>query len=268
VQDCVCHCVRDSPTFENRFSTHRVALMVGGAFHYQSDYGAALLAPGSLLLGRAGGGYCYRHVDDGGDRSVVFEFADEFLEDMQRWSDIQPTARFGFGAATSIPASARTAAVTALTVQALHLDDADIWEELALGVAAIAVHAEQECRVKRPRQRSAWRDERKIASALRRMEAHHDEDCSLHLLAAEADMSVYRFLRLFKNLTAQTPRQYLITTRLKAAATRLIDTADKVLDIAYAVGFGDVSRFNQAFATAFASSPKQFRRRYGRFATK
>ena len=268
VRDCVCRCKRESPAFENVFPAHRAAVMIGGSFHYQSDFGAALLAPGALLLGKAGGGYCYRHVDDGGDRSVIFDFSDDLLEDARRWSGVRASELAGFGSATSIPASPRTAALAALTVQALHLDDADIWEELALGVAAIAVNPGGERRLQNVPQPRSGEGARKIASAVRHIEAHHDEECSLGLLAAEAGMSIYRFLRLFKALTAQTPRQYLIATRLKAAAIRLIDTRNKVLDIAYAVGFGDVSRFNQAFAAAFGSSPMQFRRKYGRFAAR
>lgn len=266
VRDCVCRCGQASPTFENVFPAHRAALMIGGSFHYQSDFGTALLAPGSLLLGRAGGGYCYRHVDDGGDRSVIFDFSDAMLEDAYRWSGTRTPARAGFGSATSIPASPRTAAITALTVRAMHLDDTDIWEELVWMVAATAVEGGRDTSPAKARPGGSGKEERLITSALRRIEAHHDEDCSLHRLAAEANMSVYRFLRLFKRLTAQTPRQYLIATRLKAAATRLIETKEKIVDIAYAVGFGDISRFNEAFAEAFGTSPRYFRRRHSRFA--
>lgn len=66
VQDCVCHLGRGSPASESRFRANRVAVMLGGAFHYESDFGPSLPGPGSMLLGRAGGGYCFRHIDDGG----------------------------------------------------------------------------------------------------------------------------------------------------------------------------------------------------------
>jgi AraC-like DNA-binding protein len=55
----------------------------------------------------------------------------------------------------------------------------------------------------------------------------------------------------------------LVAIRLRAAATRLIETTDRVLEIAYDVGFGDVSHFNQAFAAAFSTTPTRFRRRHG-----
>jgi len=269
VQDCVCHCGRDSPAFENVFTTHRVALVIGGSFHYQSDFGATLLGPGSMLLGRSGGGYCFRHVDDGGDRSVTFDFSDELLDAVARSSATRRGNRADFEPISSIPASRRTAAAAALAVQALFLADAHLWEELALLVATSAVvgtarvNAEPERVCDTTRKGISPAEERKMATALRHIEAHHHRDCSLHVLADEAGMSIYRFLRVFKSLTSQTPRQYLVAVRLRAAATQLLETTDKVLEIAYDAGFGDVSHFNHAFAAAFSTSPTQFRRKHG-----
>jgi AraC-like DNA-binding protein len=251
------------------FAAHRVALLIGGSFHYESDFGATLLGPGSMLLGRAGGGYCYRHVDDGGDRSVTFDFSEEFLDHVRRSTGIRRTDRADFHAVSSIPASRHTTAATALTVQALYLDDPDTWEELALLVAttavvgAVRIDAATDRLFDKTTRDLSWVEERKIARALRRVEAHHHEDCSLHVLADEAGMSIYRFLRLFKKFTSQTPRQYLVATRLRAAAALLIETTDKVLEIAYGVGFGDISHFNQAFAATFGVSPTRFRRQRG-----
>ncbi len=269
VHDCVCRCVRESPAAENVFRANRVALMIGGSFHYESDFGATILGTGSMLLGRAGGGYRFTHVDDGGDRSVTFDFSDELLDEAKRLSDIKRSNRTNFSA-VSIPASSHTAAATAMALQALKINDADVWEELALQIATTAVGGAAQLNTApgrlshNARKHLSWTEERKIASALRHIEAHHNQDCSLRVLADEAGVSVYRFLRLFKSLTSQTPRQYLVATRLRAAATRLIETRDKVLEIAYDVGFGDVSHFNQTFAAAFSTSPTRFRQRYGR----
>src|SRR5215471_7314184 len=74
VQDCVCHLGRESPASESRFRANRVAVMLGGAFHYESEFGPVLLGPGSMLLGLAGNGYRFRHIDEGGDRSVTCDF--------------------------------------------------------------------------------------------------------------------------------------------------------------------------------------------------
>ena len=265
IRDCVCRCVRDSPPSESIFSANRVALVLGGSFHFECDFGATLLGPGSMLLGPAGCGYCFTHVDDGGDRSVTFDFSDEFLNEVGRSSGVRGGDRAAFRAAT-IPASADTSAATALTLRALKVDDAHIWEEVALLVAASAFTGVTQLDGVSERlthsARVSWLEERKIAQAVRHIEAQHHQDCSLRVLADEAGMSTYSFLRLFKRLTSQTPRQFLLANRLRSAATRLIETPDKVLEIAYDVGFGDVSHFNQSFATAFGTSPTRFRHRY------
>jgi AraC family transcriptional regulator len=262
VQDCVCHCGRDSPAFENVFGRHRVAVIIGGSFHYQSDFGPTMLGPGSILLGRAGGAYCYRHVDDGGDRSVAFDFSDELLEEI--WHSDGRSGRAGFRAA-SIPASPHTTAAAVATLRALNIGGADSWEETALLIATTALaHTAASASLRaNARDRVSCTERRKIAQALRHVEAQHRENCSLRVLADEAGMSIYRFLRLFKRMTSQTPRQYLMATRLRAAATRLLETPDKVLDIAFDVGFGDLSHFNQSFAAAFGASPTRFRSQHG-----
>ena len=265
VQDCVCRLVRESPASQNVFRRHRVAVMIGGAFHYESDFGATLLAPGSMLLGRAGGGYCFRHVDDGGDRSVTFDFSGELLEDVRRSAGVRFIDRPEFRV-PSIPASRQTAAPIALTQQALRLNDPELWEEAALLVAASAVtggaRTEEVSKGRQAARHLTDAEHRSIVHALRHIETHYHKDCSLRVLADGTGMSIYRFLRLFKSLTSQTPRQYLLARRLTAALNRLIQTPERVLEIAYEVGFGDISHFNQVFGATFGVSPKQFRRQH------
>lgn len=262
VQDCVCHLVRESPASENVFKAHRVAVMLGGVFHYTSNFGSTLLGPGSMLLGRAGGGYCYRHVDDGGDRTITFDFSDGLLEEVRRSLGTQSIDRVDFRV-PSVPASRQTAAAVALALKALRLNDSEHWEEVALLVATTAVIGSAQFKVPAQSPRPARRAENlAVARALRHIETNHHQDCSLRALADGTGMSIYRFLRLFRALTSQTPRQYLLATRLRAALSRLIETPDKVLEIAYDVGFGDISHFNQVFGATFGVSPRQFRRQH------
>jgi AraC family transcriptional regulator len=259
VQDCVCHLGRTSPSAENVFKAHRVAVLLCGTFHYQSDFGPALLGTGSLLLGRSGCGYCYRHVDDGGDRTITFDFSDELLEETRRSLAIPAIDRADFRV-PSIPASRQTAVTTALALRALRLNDPEMWEEVALLVANTAITASARLTAPAKIPRPAKDTERRaIARALRHIETNHHRDCSLRSLSDGTGMSIYRFLRLFKTLTFQTPRQYLLATRLRSAVGRLIETPDRVLDIAYDVGFGDISHFNQVFVATFGLSPRQFR---------
>ena len=56
-----------------------------------------------------------------------------------------------------------------------------------------------------------------------------------------------------------TPHQYLVRSRLRHAARRLTDDDSAITDIAYDVGFGDLSNFVRTFHRAAGASPLKFR---------
>jgi AraC-like DNA-binding protein len=78
-------------------------------------------------------------------------------------------------------------------------------------------------------------------------------------LARMAGLSPYHFLRAFKATTGVTPHQWLLRTRLRAAAERLAMTKASVTDIALEVGFEDLSNFTRTFRAEFGASPREYR---------
>ena len=56
-----------------------------------------------------------------------------------------------------------------------------------------------------------------------------------------------------------TPHQYLIRSRLRRAARLLADDPRPITEIAFAVGFADLSNFVRTFHRAAAVSPRSFR---------
>ena len=56
-----------------------------------------------------------------------------------------------------------------------------------------------------------------------------------------------------------TPHQYLVRSRLRHAARLLADEDSPITDIAYDVGFGDLSNFVRTFHRAAGVSPRRFR---------
>jgi len=56
----------------------------------------------------------------------------------------------------------------------------------------------------------------------------------------------------------------MLATQLRQAARSLLQTTDRIIDVAVEVGFGDVSNFNAQFSRAFGVSPRSFRERQGR----
>ena len=75
----------------------------------------------------------------------------------------------------------------------------------------------------------------------------------------QAGVSPFHFLRLFSSVLGVTPHQYLVRSRLRHAARLLAETGPSITDIAYDVGFGDLSNFVRSFHRAAGVSPRRFR---------
>ena len=93
------------------------------------------------------------------------------------------------------------------------------------------------------------------------IEAHSADDCSNQTLCSRAQLSSFHFLRLFHSLAGQTPRQFVINTRLRRAAMALRATREPITRIAMDVGFGDLSHFVGSFTRVFGASPRNYRKR-------
>jgi AraC family transcriptional regulator len=253
-RDCVCgHGVR-SPVLEGQFVRAQIAVLLVGTFHVRSSTGAAVVGPGGLVLGNPATAYEVRHPVDGGDRSLVFDYDDAVLDELAGSLPRRGARRFDSAA---VPASPAGLEAIVLAEQALRSRDAQALQEAALGVALLAFAVERRLPSSPPSHVQA----RRVARALRYIDAHSAGDCSLEVLASEARLSRYHFLRVFRAMTGQTPRQYVIATRLRVAAAALRASRTPITRIAIDAGFGDLSHFIASFARAFGISPAAYRRR-------
>ena len=91
------------------------------------------------------------------------------------------------------------------------------------------------------------------------MDAHSHQPIDLESAAREIGLSSFHFLRLFANVLGVTPHQYLVRSRLRHAARLLADDARTITNIAFDVGFGDLSNFVRTFHRAAGVSPRSFR---------
>jgi transcriptional regulator GlxA family with amidase domain len=103
------------------------------------------------------------------------------------------------------------------------------------------------------------RDRKRVAAALRRIEAEPAQRLSLDELAAEAAMSQFHFLRVFEQVVGVTPAQYVLRTRLRRAAVELRSSTESISAIAGACGFSDLSTFNRHFRRGLGATPGEFR---------
>ena len=107
---------------------------------------------------------------------------------------------------------------------------------------------------------TAERDRRRAVDAALWIDAHSHEEIDLERAAREAGLSAFHFLRLFGRVLGVTPHQYLVRSRLRRAARLLADDARSITDVAFGVGFGDLSNFVRTFHRAAGVSPRAFRR--------
>ena len=119
------------------------------------------------------------------------------------------------------------------------------WEELSIELAAATVRVERG--ISSRAENAPPSAIARVTRSVRAIERRPDGALGLGSLAREAGLSPYHFLRTFERLTGITPHQYVRRARLRDAASRLAAEREKVLDIAYDCGFGDVSNFNRAF---------------------
>jgi AraC-like DNA-binding protein len=104
------------------------------------------------------------------------------------------------------------------------------------------------------------RDRRRAVEAALWLDAHSHEPIDLEGAARQTGLSSFHFLRLFAKVLGVTPHQYLLRSRLRHAARLLTDDARSITDVAFDVGFGDISNFVRTFHRAAGVSPRSFRR--------
>lgn len=89
---------------------------------------------------------------------------------------------------------------------------------------------------------------------------------SLRALARVARFSPYHFHRVFRQLTAVTPAQYLAAARMVEAKRLLASTTLSVTEICMRVGYTSLGTFTTQFTRLVGVSPRRFRKVFARFA--
>ncbi|MFC3416836.1 helix-turn-helix domain-containing protein [Algoriphagus hitonicola] len=89
--------------------------------------------------------------------------------------------------------------------------------------------------------------------------AHRFEKISLEETAAGANLSKEAFCRFFKMRTRKTFTQYLVQLRINEAQKLLQETDLGISEIAYRVGFENLSYFNRTFKNLTGLTPRDFK---------
>ena len=255
VADVICTSGPHDRPFEECHRHGAIAMVVAGSFEYRSSRGHALMTPGSLMLGNAGECYECGHRHGTGDRCVAFWYAPEYIERIA--ADTGSGRRGARFTTVRLPPIRQIAPFVARASAGIATGANTAWEELGLALAAevVALDGETAQSSLAPSHAVA-----RVSESVRMIERQPDAELTLGRLARLAGLSPFHFLRTFERLTGVTPHQYILRTRLRDAALQLADAPNRVVDIAFASGFGDVSNFNRAFRAEFGVSPRAFRR--------
>jgi YesN/AraC family two-component response regulator len=99
-----------------------------------------------------------------------------------------------------------------------------------------------------------------LRHALAFVREHFAEPLTLSQVADEARLSRFHFCRLFQRRVGISFRAYLCGLRIARAQALLADRELTVTEVAYAIGFNDLSHFDKVFNRIVGMSPTVYRR--------
>ena len=238
----------DNPFAECR-TGHSIAYVRAGSFGCHCRAGFFDLVAGSMLVGSPGEEYTCTHEHVSGDVCLSFFLSEELVDALggrrEAWL---------IGATPPLPelmVLGELAQTAADGNSDLGLDEIG---QILAGRFVDVVSG----KARKPATPTA-RDRRRAVEAALWIDANSHEEVDLEQAARQAGLSPFHFLRLFSNTLGVTPHQYLVRSRLRHAARRLADDDSPITDIAYDVGFGDLSNFVRTFHRAAGASPLRFR---------
>lgn len=102
-----------------------------------------------------------------------------------------------------------------------------------------------------------------IQKAINYIEEHLLDDITMEQIAREVNSSVFHFQRTFSILTDMSIADYIRRRRLTLAAQELINTEQKVIELAYKYGYDSPEAFTKAFRKQHNLTPSEARKKQG-----
>jgi AraC family transcriptional regulator len=250
IVDRRCHAGPADAPFVELHTGFSLSYVRRGSFRYRARSQSFELVAGSILVGQPGDDYMCTHDRSGGDDCLSFHLAPALVEAIGDRAEVWRAG--GVPPRPELVVLGELAQAAAEGRSDVGLDEAGMLLAARL-VEIVSARA--------PRATAARaRDRRRAVEAALWMDAHSDEPIDLDRAARVAGLSQFHFLRIFANALGLTPHQYLVGARLRHAARLLTDDARSITDIAFDVGFGDLSNFVRTFHRAAGVSPRGFRR--------
>jgi AraC-like DNA-binding protein len=249
VSDFRCTAVAGDKPYVEQHRCHSISYVRKGSFGYQARGRAHELVAGSVLVGFPDTEFVCTHDHVCGDECLSFFLQPELVE--------------AIGGSSSFWQVGVTPPLPELMVFG-ELAQAAVEGSIDIGLDEIGqVFASRfvevvSGRAQKPADATA-RDRRRAVETALWIDAQSHRQIELEDAAAQAGVSPFHFLRLFSSVLGVTPHQYLVRSRLRHAARLLADDERAVTDVAYDVGFADLSNFVRTFHRAAGVSPLKFR---------
>jgi AraC-like DNA-binding protein len=249
VSEFRCDAGPDDASFAECRTGHSIAYVRAGSFGCHCRAGFFELVAGSMLVGAPGEEYTCTHEHVAGDVCLSFFLSDDLVDALGGRRDV-----WQVGATPPLP----ELMVLGELAQTAADGNSDLGlDELGQILAGRFVDVVSG-KTRKPTTPTA-RDRRRAVEAALWIDANSHAEVDLEQAARQAGLSPFHFLRLFSSVLGVTPHQYLVRSRLRHAARLLTDDDIAVTDIAYDVGFGDLSNFVRTFHRAAGVSPTKFR---------
>lgn len=104
----------------------------------------------------------------------------------------------------------------------------------------------------------------RMRAVCRHVLSHYDEPISHTDMAARVGITPAYFSRLFKKTTRRTFTGFVNEVRLGHACRLLLESDQRIVEIAFACGFQSLAHFNRQFKRAYCRSPRAYRKLRGR----
>lgn len=240
----------DQP-FTECHQQHSISFVKRGSFGLRYRNRQHELVAGAVMIGYPGDEFCCVHEHHVcGDECLSYQLSPEYALELGL-----PNAQWRSG--TMPPVAALMVLGELGQAAADGRSGVGIDEAALLFVRRFAELAGARDDVASPE--AAVHDRRRAVDAAMWIAANAQQEIDLDKGAAQAGLSAFHFLRLFKRTLGVTPHQYLLRSRLRDAA-RMLGDGYGVTDTAYEVGFKDLSNFVRTFHRAAGVSPRQFQR--------
>jgi AraC-like DNA-binding protein len=249
VSDFRCTAGPGEKPFAEQFACHSVSYVRKGSFGCRSRGRTFELVTGSVLVGFPGDEYVCTHDHICGDECLSFFLSPELVDAVGDRSEAWDVGAAPPLAELMVLGELAQAAADGRTD--IGLDEAGHLIASRL-VEVVSGKARAHVSV-------TARDRRRAVEAALWIDAHSHREIELEDIASQAGISPFHFLRLFSVVLGVTPHQYLLRSRLRRAARLLADDDRAVTEIAYDVGFNDLSNFVRTFHRAAGVSPTKFR---------